>query len=66
MNQKRFIQAHDIVITEELMTNPLFNKLWSNICKNDEFKDFLLKRTTVLEVYKCSIGICYIREYLTI
>lgn len=47
----RLVKSHDVMITEQLMKNPLFETLWSNISrKNAEYQDFISKRTTVLQV----------------
>ncbi len=46
----RFVKSHDIVITEELKTNPTLESLWRNITANKEFCKEINERNTVFQV----------------
>lgn len=50
LDRFKFIKSHDIVITDELKENPIFAKLWQNICECESYKELILKRTNVLQV----------------
>ena len=46
----RFINTFDICISDELKSNPIFENFWKNISKNDEIKEYVSGRTTILQV----------------
>ncbi|CAF0767148.1 unnamed protein product [Brachionus calyciflorus] len=46
----KFINSFDITLSQELQNNPSFEKLWQNISKDTERKEFIAGRGTVLQV----------------
>ena len=50
LNFKIFIKSHDISIADEIKNNPIFEKLLSNLTLNNEQKELILGRNTILQV----------------
>ncbi|RNA38549.1 2 -5 -phosphodiesterase 12 [Brachionus plicatilis] len=46
----KFVKSFDISISQELQTNPIFSRLWANISKDSERKEFIAGRGTILQV----------------
>ncbi len=46
----RFVKSHDISISNELKTNPTFEKVWKNLAKNEDLQKLICERNTVLQV----------------
>ena len=46
----KFVQSHDITITEELKTNPNLGGLWKNISADEAFCKQINERNTIFQV----------------
>ena len=40
------------MLSQELQSNPIFERLWQNISKEKEKKEFIASRGTVLQVFE--------------
>ena len=47
---QRVIKSHDISISNELKKNPLYERVWQNLCKNEELQKLIGERNTILQV----------------
>jgi hypothetical protein len=46
----RLVKTHDISLTAEFKSNPVFERVWNNISKNEEFATMVGGRNTILQV----------------
>ncbi len=56
----KFIESYDIILNEEIKSNSLFEKMYANICQNEEVKNRILSKRTVVQVTTSHM----IRNYL--